>query len=135
MRKKSIVCSCGLQDESVNLFLITTLYFADSLGCSCIFYYTWISFLFNAPLIPNQSLQSCLSGHFWKAGFWLYDPPKKQHSRKSSVYIRKSGPLNIMDIPYITVALATLQKAFFFFLFFICSGPSGQFLFLPPPVM
>lgn len=88
MRKKSIICSCGLQDESVNMFLITILSFANSLGWSCIFYYTWISFSFKAPLIPNQSLQNCLSGHFWKTGFLLYDPQKRQHSKKSSVYVR-----------------------------------------------
>lgn len=82
MRKKSIICSRGLRDERVNLFSTILLSSGNSLGCTCMLYYSWISLLLKVHLFPNQSLQNCIStGNFWKIGFHLYGPQRKQCSR------------------------------------------------------
>lgn len=96
MRKWSIICSCGLNDECVNLFSSTLHSSGISLGCTCVLYYFWISLFLKVHRFLNHSVQYCIStGYFCKIGFQLYGPQRKQHSRKSCTDITGSGPLNI----------------------------------------
>lgn len=82
MKEKSIICSHGLHDECVNSFSMTLLSSGNSLGCTSMLYYSWISLLLKVHFFPNQSLQNCIStGNFWKIGFHLYGVQRKQCSR------------------------------------------------------
>lgn len=103
MRKKSIICSCGLHEEWVNLFSVTLLASGNSLGSTCMLYCSWISLLLTGHLFPDQSLWNCISlRYFWKIDFYLFSPWSKQYIRKPWMVVTRFGPLNIMDMLYYT---------------------------------